>query len=79
MKCATLIRKVDGWTAPAPDGRVERHRHADLQLRDVAAQVEFESKFGPKLESDLLYSSFKRLVVGGFNLGLIGSTCTALP
>ena len=41
----------------------------------VAAQVEFESKF----ESDLKCFSFKRLVPGTFNTGLIGSTCTALP
>ena len=32
-----------------------------------------------KLESSLSYFSYKRLDPGGFNLGLIGSTCTALP
>ena len=42
---------------------------------DVAAQVEIEAK----LESSLSYSSFKRLVPGALNVGLIGSTCTALP
>jgi len=40
-----------------------------------AAQVEIESK----IESTSSYFSFKRLVPGGFNLGLIGSTCTAPP
>jgi hypothetical protein len=32
-----------------------------------------------KFESSMLQFSFKRLVPGGFNLGFIGSTCTALP
>jgi hypothetical protein len=32
-----------------------------------------------EVESSISYFSFKRLVPGGFNLGLIGSTCTALP
>jgi hypothetical protein len=41
----------------------------------VAAKVEFESEF----ESSLSHFSFKRLVPGDFNVGLIGSTCTALP
>ena len=41
----------------------------------VAAQVKFESK----LESGSSTFSFKRFVLGAFNAGLIGSTCTALP
>jgi hypothetical protein len=41
----------------------------------VAAQVEFESNF----ESGPSYISFKRLVSGAFDAGLIGSACTALP
>jgi hypothetical protein len=32
-----------------------------------------------KFESGSSYFSFSRLVPGGFNVGLIGSTCTALP
>jgi hypothetical protein len=28
-------------------------------------------------ETSLPYSSFKRMVPGAFNVGLIGSTCTA--
>ena len=32
-----------------------------------------------KSESGSYYLSFKRLVPGGFNMGLIGSACTALP
>jgi len=32
-----------------------------------------------KLQSSSSYCSFKRLVPGAFNMGLIGSTCTALP
>jgi len=32
-----------------------------------------------KLESRTTYASFKSYVPGGFNLGLLGSTCTALP
>jgi len=35
-------------------------------------------KLKAKSESSLPYFSFKRLVPGAFNLGLIGSTCTAL-
>ena len=31
------------------------------------------------LESSISHFSFKRLVPGTFNLGFIGSTCTALP
>jgi len=33
----------------------------------------------PKLESSLTCFSFKRLVPDAFNVGLIGSVCTALP
>jgi hypothetical protein len=43
--------------------------------RVVAAQVEFESKTGKQL----ITFKFRALSFGGFNLGLIGSTCTALP
>jgi len=32
-----------------------------------------------KVESGSSHFSFKRSVPGGFNVGLIGSTCTALP
>ena len=32
-----------------------------------------------KFQSASLYYSFKRLVPGAFNMGLIGSTCTGLP
>jgi len=32
-----------------------------------------------EIESSTPHFSFKRLVRGGFNLNLIGSTCTALP
>jgi hypothetical protein len=32
-----------------------------------------------EVESIVSHFSFKRLVPGSFNLGLIGSTCTALP
>jgi len=41
----------------------------------VAAQVEVESK----VKGGSSYCSFKCLFPGGFNVGLIGSTCTALP
>jgi len=36
-------------------------------------------KLKAKLETSLLYYSFKHLIPGGFNLGFTGSTCTALP
>ena len=48
----------------------------------VPAHVESESKIEAKLrriESSLSYFSFKSLVPSGVNVGLIGSTCTALP
>ena len=45
------------------------------QRQDVAAQVELKAT----IVSSLLYYSIKRSVPGGFNVGLIGSTCTALP
>ena len=35
-------------------------------------------KLKAKFECGLSYFSFKRLVPGGFNVGLIGSTCTTL-
>ena len=42
---------------------------------DIVAQVEFESLVG----NGSSYFSFKRSVSGAFNVGLIGSTCIALP
>ena len=36
-------------------------------------------KLKAKFESSLSYYSFKRLDPGAFNVGFIGSTCTALP
>ena len=42
-----------------------------MQRRNLDLKTNFESG-SP-------HFSFKRLVPGGFNLGLIGSTCTALP
>jgi hypothetical protein len=36
-------------------------------------------KLKATVESSLPYYSLKRLVTGAFNVGLIGSTCTALP
>jgi hypothetical protein len=48
-------------------------------MLDVLAQVEFESKIGSKIESDVPYFTFKRSVQGALSVGLIGSTCTALP
>ena len=32
-----------------------------------------------KFEGETSYPGFKRVVLGGFNVGVIGSTCTALP
>jgi hypothetical protein len=42
---------------------------------DVAAQVGIKVK----LESSLSNFSFRHLVPGAFNVGLIGSTCIAIP
>ena len=41
----------------------------------VAAQVNLKAK----LESNLSYFSFRRLVPGAFNLVFMGWTCTTLP
>jgi hypothetical protein len=46
---------------------------------DVAAQVELESKIEAKLKAVNHILLSRRLVPGGFNMCLIGSTCTALP
>jgi len=56
---------------------------------DVAAQVEFESNFDEfeskfvefesRCLSGLSSFSFKSLIPGAFNVGLIGATCTGLP
>jgi len=32
-----------------------------------------------QVESSIFHLNFKRLVPGGFNLGFIGTTCSALP
>ena len=50
-------------------------RHGVPAPHGVAAQIEFESKVGKQSSC----CSFKCLVPGAFNVGLIGSTCTALP
>jgi hypothetical protein len=50
-------------------------RGGRLMRLDVAAQVDLKAKF----ESVSSYFSFKRSVLGTFNVGSIGSTCTALP
>jgi len=57
--------------------RGHRRRRASCTLlhQDVAAQVERRSKF----ESSFSYFGFRRSVPGAFNVGLIGSTYTALP
>jgi hypothetical protein len=41
----------------------------------VAALVDLKAM----IESSQSHLSFKRLVLGGFSLGFIGSSCTALP
>jgi hypothetical protein len=52
--------------------------HAVLH-HDVAAQLEFESKIEAEIESSLSHFSFKRLVPGAFNVGLIVSICAVQP
>jgi len=46
-------------------------KSTQCQRRKLNLKANFEG--GPP------YFSFKRLVLGDFNMGLIGSTCTALP
>jgi hypothetical protein len=48
-----------------------RHEHTELQRRKLNLKA--------KLESSLQCFSFNRLVPDAFNVGLIGSTCTAIP
>jgi len=45
--------------------------HPELQRRKL--------KLKPRLECSLSQFSFKRLVPGAFNVGVMRSTCTALP
>jgi hypothetical protein len=46
-------------------------RYPEVQRRKL--------KLKASIESGSSYCSFKSLVPGAFNMGLIGSTCTALP
>ena len=62
---------------PAPPYRVYQVRvEHHCQILGVAAQVVV---LKAKLDSSLSYYSFERLFPGAFNVGFIGSTCTALP
>ena len=69
QKVLMLSRKVDECFAPA--AHRWRRSSTALQRRKLKLKVKFES--GPS------YFSFKRLDPGAFNMGFIGSTCTALP
>jgi len=70
-------RKYDEWRRRPASG-VDECDGAPDHL-DVAAQVETESKIEAKLKGSSSYFSFKCLVSCAFTVGLIGSTCTALP
>jgi len=62
------------WPCRRGDGAKEQVGHeilAGLKRRKFILKAE--------VESIISHTSFKRLVPGGFNLGFIGSTCTALP
>jgi hypothetical protein len=48
-------------------------------LSPVAAVKQRKLNLKARVERSTAHFSFKRLVPGGFNVGLIGSTCTALP
>jgi hypothetical protein len=70
-----LPRLNDQSKGRALDGRGEGgHAEARAGL-DVAGQVEMKAMF----ESGSSCFSVERLIPGAFNLGLIGSICTALP
>jgi hypothetical protein len=54
------------------------HRHTMVCRFSPAVQWR-KMKLKVKLEGSLSHFSFKRLAPGPFNMGFIGSTCTALP
>jgi hypothetical protein len=63
-------------------GRVNLHRRTSMESDAVRAATLMKRRkliLKAKVESNLSYFSFKRLGPGAFNVGLIGSTCTALP
>jgi len=67
-------RRRTGGAALGHAALTQRLRGRVLDLA-VAAQAEFESKVSRRSS----YYSCKRLAPGAFNMGFIGSTCTALP
>jgi len=52
---------------------------AALRYQDMATGQRRKLNLKAEVESSISQYSFKRLVPGGFSLGFIGSTCTALP
>ena len=68
-------REQLGGVRVAGDGRLDEgggvHAGAVVWRRNLNLKAE--------VESSISHFSFKRLVPGAFNTGLIGSTCAALP
>ena len=66
------LRRGHERAAVRPDGDVRSRRAVPVvQRRKLNLKATFESC--------LSYFSFKSLIPGAFNVGLIGSSCTALP
>jgi len=69
---------------PVPRAAEAESHHAALLGRQHGAQPQpvvwrRKLKMKAKVESIISHFSIKRLVPGGFNMGFVGSTCTALP
>jgi hypothetical protein len=62
-------------TMAAPSSMQSPRDGVIFDSRIVAAQADLKAR----VESESLTFSFKRLAPGAFNMGLIGSTCTASP
>jgi hypothetical protein len=74
----TMFQKVSDEVARTihlflPYARRNRSKHQN------ASVYRRKLKLKPKFDNSFKCSSFKRSEPGGFNMGLIGSICTALP
>jgi len=65
--------------SPQPLEVPQVRRGDERRVTHVAEVERRKLKLKAKFESNLSYCSFKCLVPGAFNMGLIGSTCPAPP
>jgi len=80
-KCAYIEQNSGRVLAPAADATaMERSPAAFITASACRSSMERRNlNLKAKFESSLSHYSFKRSDPGGFNMVLIGSTCTALP